>query len=96
VIDGALLSPFRAGDSWSLQQSAQASRVADAGVSIPEIADYRQRLQSVRDLVEYHSMAFTLLKRGEPDRVDTGVVSARFFDMLGIRLFLPDVRRQRR
>jgi putative ABC transport system permease protein len=59
--------------------------VADAGVSIPEIGDYRERLQSIRDLVEYHGMSFTLLKQGEPDRVDTGVVSARFFDMLGIR-----------
>jgi len=88
VINGVLLEPlpFRDGDELVvLQQSTQASRVADAGVSIPEVADYRQRLQSVRDLVEYHSMAFTLLKRGEPDRVDTGVVSARFFDMLGIR-----------
>jgi putative ABC transport system permease protein len=88
VINGVLLKPlpFRAGDELVvLQQSAQASRVADAGVSIPEIADYRERLLSVRDLVEYHGMSFTLLKQGEPDRVDTGVVSAHFFDMLGIR-----------
>ena len=30
-------------------------------------------------------MSFDLLNRGEPDRVDTGVVSANFFDVLGIR-----------
>jgi putative ABC transport system permease protein len=54
-------------------------------VSIPELFDYRQRLQSVRDLVEFHRMSFTLLNQGEPDRVDTGVVSANFFEMLGIR-----------
>jgi putative ABC transport system permease protein len=29
-------------------------------------------------------MSFDLLNRGEPDRVDTGVVSANFFDVLGI------------
>ena len=30
-------------------------------------------------------MSFDLLKRGEPDRVSTGVVSHNFFDVLGIR-----------
>jgi len=88
VLNGVLLEPlpFRDGDELVvLQQSAERSRVTDAGVSIPEIAGYRERLQSVRNLVEYHGMAFTLLKQGEPDRVDTGVVSASFFEMLGIQ-----------
>ena len=35
-------------------------------------------------LVEYHQMNFDLINRGEPDRVNTGVVSANFFDLLGI------------
>ena len=30
-------------------------------------------------------MSFYPLNRGEPDRVDTGVVSANFFDVLGVR-----------
>lgn len=30
-------------------------------------------------------MSFDLLKRGEPDRVSTGVVSHNFFDVLGIQ-----------
>ena len=29
-------------------------------------------------------MSFVMLNQGEPDRVDTGVVSANFFEMLGI------------
>ena len=29
-------------------------------------------------------MSFVMLKQGDPDRVDTGVVSANFFEMLGI------------
>ena len=88
VLNGVLLQPlpFRDGHELVLvQQSAERSRVEDAGVSIPEMGEYRERLRSIRDLVEYHSMAFTLLKQGAPDRVDTGVVSADFFDMLGIR-----------
>lgn len=87
VIDGVLLKPlpFRDGHELMLvQHQAPAANVADAAVSINELYDYRQRLRTIRDLVEYHSMSFTLLNQGDPDRVDTGVVSANFFDMLGI------------
>jgi predicted permease len=88
VIRGVLLEPlpFRDGDELVLiQQAAPQSNVADAAVSIQELADYRARLASVRDLVEYHGMNFVLLDQGEPDRINAGVVSANFFDMLGIR-----------
>ena len=87
VIDGVLLKPlpFRDGHELVLlQQSAPQTARPSVGVSIPELYDYRKRLQSIRDLVEYHSMSFTLLNHGDPDRVDTGVVSANFFDVLGV------------
>lgn len=88
VIDGVLLEPlpFRDGDELVLLQyrvTGEESRTAS--VSVPELHEYRERLESVRDLVEYHNMSFTLLDQGEPDRVDTGVVSANFFDVLGVR-----------
>jgi len=88
VVRGVLLAPlpFRHGEQLMLiSQSAPAAEVTNAGVSIPELGAYRERLTTVRDLVEYHGMSFTLLRQGEPDRVDTGVVSANFFDMLGVR-----------
>ena len=88
VIHGVLLAPlpFRDGEELVLvRQSAPGSGLVDAGVSIPELGAYRARLSTVRDLVEYHTMSFTLLERGEPDRVTTGVVSANFFDVLGVR-----------
>ena len=87
VINGVLLKPlpFRAGHELMLvQHAAPAANVPNALVSINELYAYRERLKSVTDLVEYHSMSFTLLNEGDPDRVDTGVVSANFFDMLGI------------
>jgi predicted permease len=87
VIRGVLLEPlpFRDGDELVLvQQAARVSNVGDAGVSIQELADYRARLQSIRDLVEFHSMSFVLLNQGDPDRIQAAVVSANFFDMLGI------------
>ena len=88
VVKGVLLDPlpFTDGDELVLvQQAAPKSNRATVGVSIPELTGYRTRLASVKNLVEYHGMSFVLLNQGEPDRVDTGVVSANFFDMLGTR-----------
>lgn len=88
VLHGVLLEPlpFTEGDRLVLvQHEAKSSRFPNVGVSIPELNAYRDRVSRVRDLVEFHAMSFTLLNQGEPDRVDTGVVSANFFDMLGIR-----------
>jgi putative ABC transport system permease protein len=87
VIRGVLLKPlpFRDQERIALvHQEAPGARITDAGVSIPELISYRERLSSMRDLVEYHQMNFTLLSQGEPDRVDTGVVSGNFFTALGV------------
>ena len=88
VLNGVLLKPLpfsRPSDLVLIQQGARSTPAISGNVSIPELFGYRARLTSVRDLVEHHGMSFTLLNQGEPDRVDTGVVSANFFDMLGVR-----------
>ena len=89
VINGVLLKPlpYEHGDRLVvLQQSRPLSGQPSVGVAIAEYYDYRQRATDVFDgLVEYHQMNFDLINRGEPDRVDTGVVSANFFDLLGIK-----------
>ena len=106
VINGVLLKPlpYEHGDRLVvLQQSRPLSGQPHVGVAIAEYFDYRERASDVFDgLVEYHQMSFDLINRGEPDRVDTGVVSANFFDLLGIkpivgRTFVAtdDVRRRR-
>ncbi|HTQ80493.1 MAG TPA: ABC transporter permease, partial [Thermoanaerobaculia bacterium] len=56
--------------------------------SIPEFYDYQKQAQNFTGLMEYHSMSFTLLGRGDPDRVSTGVVSSNAFDVLGVRPIL--------
>jgi predicted permease len=97
VINGVLLKPLPYGNGERLvliEQSAPLSNQPNFGVSIKELYDYRQQLPSFEGLVEFHQMSFDLLRRGEPDRVDTGVVSPNFFDVLGIkpilgRSFLP-------
>jgi len=89
VINGVLLKPlpYEHGDRLVvLQQSRPLSGQPSVGVAIAEYYDYRQRASDVFDgLVEYHQMNFDLINRGEPDRVETGVVSANFFDLLGIK-----------
>jgi putative ABC transport system permease protein len=91
VIYGVLLKPLPYADSDRLvliRQSAPLIGRADAGVSIKEYFTYREQTSSFEGLVEFHQMNFDLLKRGEPDRVNTGVVSPNFFGVLGIQPFL--------
>ena len=88
VLNGVLLKPlpYDNGDRLVLiRQSAPLANQQNIGVSIRELYDYREQLTSFDGLVEFHQMNFDLLRRGEPDRVETGVVSANFFDVLGIK-----------
>jgi putative ABC transport system permease protein len=87
VIYGVLLKPLPYADSNRLvliRQSAPRLGRDDVGVSIKEFFTYRDHAEDFDGLVEFHQMNFDLLKRGEPDRVSTGVVSPNFFDVLGI------------
>ena len=88
VLNGVLLEPlpYDNGDRLVLiRHSAPLANQENIGVSIRELYDYRAQLASFDGLVEFHQMTFDLLRRGEPDRVATGVVSANFFDVLGIK-----------
>ena len=97
VINGVLLRPLPYANGQRivrLHQRAPLAGIDDAGFSPLEITDFRQRSHSLADVVEYHSMSFTYFGQGDPQRVLTGVVSANFFDVLGVkpvlgRLFLP-------
>ena len=87
VINGVLLKPlpYEHGNRLAIvRQSAPLSGQAQMGVAIAEYYDYREQAKVFDGLVEYHQMNFDLLNRGEPDRVDAGVVSHNFFDLLGI------------
>jgi putative ABC transport system permease protein len=89
MVRGVLLRPlpFRDGARLvNLEQPASLAGVQNAQFSVMELADYRDRSRTLRDLVEYHSMPFILLGRGEPWRVQTGVVSANYFDVLGVSM----------
>jgi putative ABC transport system permease protein len=87
VVNSVLLRPLPYADGERLvvlRQARPRAGVPDIGFSALDIADYR-RSRSVTDVAEFHNMWFILLGRNEPERVSTEVVSANFFDLLGIR-----------
>ncbi len=88
LVHGVLLRPLPYlddGDLVVLRQKAPKAGIDNLAFSVQEVYDYRDQNQSLGSLVEYHNMTFTLLGRGEPERVRTGVVSAEFFDLLGVK-----------
>jgi hypothetical protein len=97
VINGVLLRPLpytKAGQIMHLDQVASRIGPEPVGFSVQEIRDYREQNRVFSDLAEYHSMTFTLLGTKTAERVASGVVSANFFDVLGVkpalgRLFTP-------
>ncbi len=101
VVNSVLLRPLpyaQGNQLVILRQHAAKGGVTDMPFSVAEINDYRQRNRSLSGVVEYHAMTFTLLGGTEPHRVRTGVVSAGFFQFLGVqpvlgRTFAPDDER---
>jgi len=61
------------------------ARRASTGFSVKELDDLREQSQTIDGLVEFHAMRFILLGRAESQAVDTGVVSAAYFDYLGVK-----------
>jgi putative ABC transport system permease protein len=91
LINGVLLRPlpYKRGERLvQLHQPVAAADLEDDAFSPPELADYRRASESFERLVEYHGMYFTLLGLDEPVRVQAGVVSADFFDLLGIEPYI--------
>jgi len=91
VIYGVLMRPlpYREGEQLvHIRQQAPLARIDNMGFSVKEVLDYREQNQSLEGVVEHHSMSFILLGLEEPQRVQTGVVSANFFDLLGVKPLL--------
>jgi putative ABC transport system permease protein len=97
VIYGVLLRPlpYKQGDRLVVvNQQARLNNANSLGFSVKEFQDYRDQNKTM-EMVEHHAMSFILYGRDEPQRVQTSVVSANFFDVLGVkpllgRTFVPD------
>lgn len=88
VFHGVLLAPLPYDHADRLVTIRQAATGAagfdEVDLSILEVDDYRAQTETFEALAEFHSMSFTLLGMDEPDEVTTGIVSADFFDVLGV------------
>jgi predicted permease len=98
VIYGVMLRalPYENGKQLVvLRQQAPLAGVNNLNFSVKEIEDYRNQSQTFDALAEHHSLNFTLLGGAVPERIQAGVVSANFFELLGVRpihgrTFLPE------
>ena len=89
MVNGVLLRrlPIGVGDRF-VHLSQPSTAANDEGFSVLEVAGLNAATKSMAGVAEYHSMSFQLYGYGEPLRVQTGVVSDRFFDMLGVKPLL--------
>jgi putative ABC transport system permease protein len=86
MVEGVLLRrlPYANGDRLIHIREASSLR-PDVRFSVPEIKDLRAESKIFDAVVEYHTMAFQLYGLGDPQRLQTGVVSDNFFQVLGVR-----------
>jgi putative ABC transport system permease protein len=95
VVSSVLLQPLPYENGDRLVRIQQNSTHAmhtganeDVRISVPELHDYEERNRTLDGVAEYHSLWFTLLDGGEPQRVQSGIVSSNFFELMGIRPIL--------
>ncbi len=89
VVHAVLLRslPYTNGEAL-LELRQPAAGVESIGFAAVEIDEYRRQTRSLDAVVEYHQMGFNLLGATSVSRVATGVVSANFFDVIGLRPML--------
>ncbi len=96
VINGVLIQPLPyQQDSQLMLVQQHRQGTPNTAFSPKELDDLRAQSTAFDEFVEYHSLNFTLLGHGEPERVLSGVVTWNFFQMLGVepyigRLFLAE------
>jgi putative ABC transport system permease protein len=91
LVYGVLLRPlpYQSGDRLVvLHQQALGANQPNIPFSVKEIVDYREQNRTLDAIVEHHTMNFLLLRDDGAERVDTAVVSANFFDVLGVQPLL--------
>ncbi|HLJ48196.1 MAG TPA: ABC transporter permease [Bryobacteraceae bacterium] len=91
LVYGVLLRPLpyqHGGRLIVLHQQRSRTKLANIGFSPQEIFDYRDHCSALEAVVEYHNMDFLLLGNDSAERVRSGVVSANFFDVLGVKPLL--------
>ncbi len=87
VFRGVLLKPLPHADgdrTVYLQHGAARAGLDDVKFSVPEVIDFRESVSSLTGFGEFSAMPFTMLGAGRPTQVETGIVSANYFEVVGL------------
>ncbi len=88
VVNAVLLQPlpFPKGDRLvAISETARRTTVERRGVSYPNFVDWRRELQGVDGMTAAAYSRFTMLVGSTPERLDGELVSAAYFDVLGVQ-----------
>ena len=88
LVRGILLRPLVNRDESRLiyiRQSTPGLDVEDAGFSVPEMQDLRERVKSLTAIGDFSTIGFTMNGLGEPREVRAGVVGGNYFAVMGLR-----------
>jgi putative ABC transport system permease protein len=88
LIRGVLLRPLvnRGEDRLIyIRQSAPGNGAENSTFSIPEIADLRSRVKTLKAFGEFSTLGFNMVGLGEPRSVQAGVVDGSYFQVMGLR-----------
>src|SRR5688500_18298005 len=87
VVRGVLLKPLphRDGDRLVyLRHSVSGPGGESINFSVPEILDFREGAKSFGGIAEYSSMVYTLQDKQEAVRVNVGLVTGNYFQVMGL------------
>src|SRR6478752_5287765 len=96
VVRGVLLKPLphREGDRLVyLRQSMDGPGGADIDFSVPEIRDFRTGAPALGSIAEFSPWFGTLLGKDDAIRIDVGLVTGNFFEVMGLSPILGRVTR---
>ncbi len=88
VINGVLLQPLPYQDAdriMFVQQPSSGALAFEGAFSFIEIDDYRAASRTIDEFVEFGDWDFSVIGRGDPHRVVGGLVTANYFEVLGLR-----------
>ncbi|MGH7678191.1 MAG: ABC transporter permease [Gemmatimonadaceae bacterium] len=87
VVRGVLLKPLphKDGDRLVyLRQSVNGPGGEDIAFSVPEIDDFRNNAKSLGGIAEYSQMTYTLLGKDDAVRINVGLVTGNYFQVMGL------------
>ncbi len=87
VVRGVMLKPLphKNGDRLMyIKQSANGPGREDIAFSVPEINDFRASTKTLAGIAEYSPMTFTLVGERDATRIDVGLVTGNYFEVMGL------------